>query len=314
MATKNLARTVIEGGRHGYNKWDRRESHKETRAQLKAYLSEVQEDPENWYDYDIEPTRPVYKGFTDKLAPMSRWLAAQCGRPWNDVRSDVAKKFDTRTTAGRHIVYDHLLRDVEVTPDLRYGRYYYGPEDYTTSYRRYEFYVDGDGYLREKTVVKRPGYREVPRFDTAQIANWLAGRCIGKVGNKYFWFVPTGKAQKHKGMGGKQVWTTTWGGKKAWYHNYYLRFYYLQRDPVYKYENGALFYNREGKTVILEYKERWVDSRPTFRQDRKLNTKELAFWNTIPEYYQAQVLAWAPTQEVPAKEHPYYKGRPYGWY
>jgi len=63
MSTKNLAHTVIEGGRHRYNKWDRRYSHAETRANEKAYISEVMDNQENWYDYDIEPTRPVSKGY-----------------------------------------------------------------------------------------------------------------------------------------------------------------------------------------------------------------------------------------------------------
>lgn len=315
MSTKNLSRTVIEGGRHNYNKWERRESHKETRAALKAYLSEVEEDPENWYDYDIEPTRPVRKEFTDKLSPMYRWLHAQVGRPWNDVRSEVAEKFDTRTTAGRHIVYDHLIQSVEVTPDLRYGRYYYGPEDYTTSYHKNDFYVDDEGILRAKTMVSRKKYYTVPRFDTQHIANWLGARCVGKVGNKLFWFTPTGKPNKHRNLKHKETWTSSWGGKKAWYRTYNnLRYYYLHREPVYKYENGNLFYDFEGKPVILDYKENWIDARPTFRQDRKLNAKELAFWNTIPEYYQNQVLAWSPTYEAPDKEHPYYKNRPYGWY
>jgi hypothetical protein len=308
MSTKNLARTVIEGGRHNYNKWDRRESHKETRAQQRAYVSEVLEDPENWYDYDIEPTRPVSKGFTDKLSPMERWLSSQCGRPWNDVRSDVAKTFDTRTTAGRHIVYDHLLRDVEVTPDLRYGRYYYGPDDYTTAYRPHEFYVDAEGILREKTIIKRRGSEKVPKFNTAQIANWLSGRVVGKVGNKYFWFVPVGKAKKHKGMWRKEQWMTQWGGRRPYYYDSGLRYLYLEVRNIYKYEAGVLVYE-DGKPVLLNTESKWVDGRPFFRQDRKLNDKELSFWNTVPEYYQNKVLAWSPTTDLDPKEHPYYKGR-----
>ena len=136
MSTKNLARTIIEGGRHTGNKWDRRNSHAEERAALKNYMSEVTLDPSNYDEYDVEPIEPIYKSFDDKLSPIYRWLHRQVGRLWDEVRSDISKTFDTRTTAGRHIVYDHLLNSVEVTPDLHYGRYYSGPEDYTTSYSK----------------------------------------------------------------------------------------------------------------------------------------------------------------------------------
>ena len=43
---------------------------------------------------------------------MMRWLESQCGRPWSKVYAEVCERFDTRTTAGRHIVHDHLLGSV----------------------------------------------------------------------------------------------------------------------------------------------------------------------------------------------------------
>src|SRR5580698_1849205 len=120
MSTKNIAHTVIEGGRHKSNKWDRRHSHADVRAKLKNYLADVMKDIEVAYEEDVEPIEPVYQGFTDKLRPMYRWLRKQAGRPWDEVRSEVFEKFDTRTTAGRHITFDHLLKSVEITPDLKY--------------------------------------------------------------------------------------------------------------------------------------------------------------------------------------------------
>ncbi len=44
MATKKLSRTVIEGGRHGYNKYERRNSNAEVRAEERDYIKAVMTD------------------------------------------------------------------------------------------------------------------------------------------------------------------------------------------------------------------------------------------------------------------------------
>lgn len=300
MGTKNLARTAIEGGRTGSNKWERRDSHNSERASARDYCNKVRLDPESYEDFDIEEKDHVRKEFNDKLGPMYRWLASQCGRPWDEVRSEVSKTFDTRTTAGRHIVNDHLLSSVEEVPDYRYGRYYRGPEDSTTSYYRHDFYVDDAGILKEKTVIKRRNYERPPAFNTQQIANWLSGRVVGQVGSKFFWFVPSDKNKKRGGE--NRTWITQWGGSRGYYSNRYgLHFYYLHRSPIYKYDEERHIVYEDGKPIILDYKETWQDSTPTFRQDRKLNDKEMAFWNTIPEYYQTKVLERSPTYPDPPK-------------
>jgi hypothetical protein len=77
----------------------------------------------------------VYQGFDDKLGPAYRWLEAQSGRPWNKVRSELFARFDTRTTAGRHIVFDHLLRSVEREPHR--------------SQHRHDMLVDRHGLLQK---------------------------------------------------------------------------------------------------------------------------------------------------------------------
>ena len=47
------------------------------------------------------------------LVQAERWLRAQIGRPWNTVRSELVQRFDRRTTAGRHLLCDHLLHEIE---------------------------------------------------------------------------------------------------------------------------------------------------------------------------------------------------------
>jgi len=307
MSTKRLQRTVIEGGRHNSNKWDRRHSHADVRAKLKNYLADVMKDLEVAYEEDVEPIEPVYQGFTDKLRPMYRWLRKQAGRPWAEVRSEVFEKFDTRTTAGRHITFDHLLKSVEVTPDLTYSLLASRnrPDEFTTSYREYEFYVDDDGILREKTVLESPWKKEkVPAIDTKQLGNWLNGRIVGKVGNKLFWFTPADKNKKRGGYA--KAWKTYWGYSKGGL--YYdsevkVRFQYLAYEVIYKLDsNGVKVLDHKGAPIEVERVAKWVDTgTPTLRQDRKLNEKEAQYWNTLPSWYQTKVLEDSPTYPNPPK-------------
>lgn len=301
MSTKDLSHSVIEGGRTGSNKWDRRNSHAETRAAEKLYLKEVTSDPEHWYDYDIAPTEHVYKEFDDKLGPVYRWLHSQVGRSWNDVRSEIAEKFDTRTTAGRHIVHDHLLRDVAVTPEI-HRRYYYGPDDPTTSYYKNSFYVDDDGILQRKHYIPRPnraGYKSPPPYNTNQIANWLSGRIVGKVGNKLFWFIPADKNKKRGGT--SKTWRTVWSTRR-----YYADgpiFKYLAERELYKTDQfGKRVLDEERKLIVIGTEQYWKDAYPgSFRQGNKLSNKEVAYFNNLPEYYQKKVLEMSPTNPKPVR-------------
>lgn len=303
MSRKNLSRTVIEGGRYRGNKTDRYLSNAEERARVRNYIQEVTLDPENYEEYDVEPRDHVYKGFRDKLGPMYRWLQSQVGRSWDDVRSDVFQKFDIRTTAGRHIVFDHLLSAVTVGEEPQY-RYTSNPDDPTTSYSDHDYYVDDDGILQKKRYLGRRHYRgyvKVPPFDTKQIANWLNGRIVGRVGNKFFWFVPTGKAKKHKGSGHDHIWRISWG-RNSPYWSYYSQevgpyFQYLGYDVIYKLDgNGVQVLDDDGKPTVLDRIPKWVNSNytPTLRQHRKLNEKEMEYWYTLPEYYQTKILEKSP--------------------
>lgn len=303
MSKKNLSRTVIEGGRYTGNKWDRRNSHAESRAEERNYMQEVRLDPDNYDEYDIEPLQHVYKGFRDKLGPMYRWLNSQVGRPWDEVYADVRKSFDTRTTAGRHIVFDHLLQSVEVTPRVRY-RWSYAPDDPTTSYSDNDFYVDDDGILQKKRYLGRRYYREkVPPFDTNRIANWLNGRIVGKVGNKFFWFYPTTKSKKG---GYSHIWASEWH-RGSYYADAGPQFLYLVYEPIYKKDSvGRAIIGEDGKMIIIDHQAKWVRaSIPHLRQGQKLDSKDMQFWNSLPEYYQTKILQKSPGYPKPAKTNTY---------
>jgi hypothetical protein len=225
----------------------------------------------------------------------------------------VFQTFDTRTTAGRHIVFDHLLPAVTIAEEPRY-RYSYTPEDPTTSHSDHDYYVDDDGILQKKRYLGRRRYSEkVPPFDTKRLANWLGGRVVGLVGNKLFWFVPVGKPNKHKGMYRDHVWRTKWGHDRERYYYYAysagLHWEYLSEETVYKTDSvGNVIYDEYNRATPIGTKKVWKSgSKPFFRQGRKLNPKDLEFWNVLPDHYKTKVLEQSPNYPEPPKpKYPYY--------
>ncbi len=181
MSTKNLARTVIEGGRSFFNSWQRRHSHAAARSAEHVVASRARagDDPDAlvW----PEP-KPVLKEFRDKLSPTEHWLRAQVGRPWWKVRSEIAARFDTRTLAGQHIVFDHLLPS-------RWER------DGTWRVDRdVRFFVDRHGILRAR-VPARPSritrgqlYRN--ELECRRARAFAGGRRIVRRGAHLYWLVP----------------------------------------------------------------------------------------------------------------------------
>ena len=133
MSRKNLSRTVIEGGRYRYNKFQRRSSHGIERATTRAWLDQVTADTEH-ADYTAPPPlRPVRRSFYDKLAPAKRWLASNVGRPWDKVYQELCTTFSRKTIAGNHVV-EHMLDWVQIGPHARH--------------RNVQFVVDPHGILR----------------------------------------------------------------------------------------------------------------------------------------------------------------------
>ena len=194
MSTKNLARTVIEGGRARYNRYFRRYSNAEERAAWRVTQSVIMHSADA--DCVLYPLRrPVYRSFHDKLAPAERWLARQVGRPWNKVRSELFARFDARTTAGRHVLFDHLLADVSLgDPAL---------------VNRADFTVDAHGILRhapKRSYGFRQPFTPLPE-PKRQLEEWLSGRRIGERAPKLYWFVPTpaGRFRQHHALSEAEV-------------------------------------------------------------------------------------------------------------
>ena len=183
MATKRLCRTAIEGGRTRYSKHERRQSYADERARARDVLRKVLVDADLADDLGIEKRQKVYKDFADKLGPPKRWLRKQAGRPWDEVYSDLKRSFDPRTTAGRHLVYDHMLHWVDRGEDLRW--------------RRPELTVDNDGILRESPRTPRHHSDSWRAYRERQGAlRWTAGRKVVDYGTAQFWAVPVERIRR----------------------------------------------------------------------------------------------------------------------
>lgn len=178
MATKDLARSVIEGGRYFHNCDERRESHRAVRARLRDALAATRLDPEEAEEtFDVR-TKHVGRMFHDKLSPAYRFLDSRVGKPWDTTRSLIAQRFDTRTTAGRHIVFDHLLPSIALERGCLVARPWCS------------YFVDDDGML-QNTVCKRTRHAVMPALPVA----WLGNRKLGRMGGLLAWFVPRRDAE-----------------------------------------------------------------------------------------------------------------------
>ncbi len=186
MSKKNLSRSAIEGGRTGYSKNERYQSHRTERAITREYCGRAAVDDEYFDHTVIKSRKKVYKSFADKLEPMYRWLRSHVGQPWNDVRSKVHSMFDDRTISGQHILYDHLLSSVCQT-----GEYHH-------EHRWFDFVVDEGGILRltetnrwnrrakyRQKWDKYPGDWNRPNKD--ELSRWAANRQVIDYRSVQYW-------------------------------------------------------------------------------------------------------------------------------
>lgn len=200
MSKKNLAASAIEGGRSKRNKEERYLSNAKLRVKEREYIHNVMKDPEHYDQYMIDEREVVYKDFRDKLSPVYSYLDSRLGESWADIRSELMSRFDTRTTAGRHVLYDHILKSVT---DTKTGFDESGiqqiPELKNESSRIrnyflfYDYYVDLEGKLCKANNVSYRSYRNnFPKTEEWQFAaKWLGNRMLIKVGDKLHWACAT---------------------------------------------------------------------------------------------------------------------------
>ena len=114
MATRNLARTVVEGGRHGRDdeRAFTRSQRKGTKQQLYGITSARDADESYAVMGTVYPERHGWAGtsFADRFKAVERYLQTNAGRPWNKVFSELCSKYDRRSVKGWHLIDGHLLR------------------------------------------------------------------------------------------------------------------------------------------------------------------------------------------------------------
>jgi hypothetical protein len=109
MATRNLARTIIECGQHRQEQAARRLF----RRRKRHLRFDAEGDLVSGRD-----RRSGRKWFIDHLNPLRRWLDRQVGRGWRHVYRELCAIQDGRTLRGRHL-RDHVRWLVDDQPRPR---------------------------------------------------------------------------------------------------------------------------------------------------------------------------------------------------
>lgn len=290
MSTKNLARTVIEGGRTSNYKSDVDTAYREERAASREFLRRATVDPEAAEALVTPKRRPVRPQFADKLNPAHQFLDANCGRPWNKVKSELFKKFDTRTTPGRHVMFDHILNDVDENAtwsETRYSRYY-------------RWFVDKSGLLqRKKTTTSRFKKREIPErspISKEKVALWLGNRKVGRCGERLVWFHPTRDANHVKVLWGKREYRS-YQGQAVVCSEYGLKYVVLHQDGSVMLR--SLLMPGMPRFWFQQTHSEQEDTTP-YRQGKLLTKDEEEYLLRLPTWTRKEILEHAP-------QHPDYK-------
>lgn len=177
MATRNLARTVIEAGRTPSSKLGRKRLRRMERHAARRYcynaarLIELEELPSQPH---IMPRDDEFQQ-ADKLGAAMRWMQSRCGHPWDDTFSDLSIKFRGRGIALSHVVDEHMLDWVDMGIIYRYTRY--------------EFRIE-DGCLQENKQTKHP-HSPYSHYHTTSLKAlaWASERKINRYGLVMYWVI-----------------------------------------------------------------------------------------------------------------------------
>lgn len=302
MSTKRMSKTVIEGGRGRHNKFERYQSNAEVRAAKRDYIKEVMVDPEYAYEDEIPERRAVYKDFRDKLRPIYRWLDSKVGRRWDEVRSEVFEAFDTRTTAGRHILFDHLLKEVVdsesgfddrgrmANPEipvihLKKQNYYWSFADY---------YVDEEGILCAREDRHRRRYRYQPEATPTEqeykdTEAWLQNRMVIEKDGKLYWAVST-----------EGIWLGTFFEPNRVYDRWsqHELYYYVrdsgEHEEIY-WRPDVFYHDRQVSYKVKTCGTYWkkMDQPYSFRQRGELNAQDIKTFRSFKSRIRRLILAYS---------------------
>lgn len=213
MATKHLARTVLEGGNTEKYRCARKRQNAWIRRQGRAFAQQCLRDPEVYWEQSVPAVKrrtDVWDRHTKKLRPVWRYLTSRVGRSWSEVYREIRQRFDDRTLVSHQVVHRHLLGEVAPEQDL---------------HRTYDrCLVDADGILRERPRPWRRSRRyQQPSVTQAELDVWLDGRVAAAVGDAVFWFVPTGGTRQALRMVQEKRPSKSWCFPFEWVHTIRMR-------------------------------------------------------------------------------------------
>lgn len=194
MSTKDKSRTALEAGTAKVSRYFLRLERKKQRVKRKQICKQITNDVELAEEF-FDPKSSVSKSFDDNVSFLQKYLQSKVGEVWDDVRSEIAKQFDGRSIAGKHILYDHILRSV-VSSGTGYDKNgnFYWDESVKVIYRFRirDFYVDQNGILQEVKIDTKLFKKIKDMSNTTdqklfEIDSWLRGRMIVQENKQLFW-------------------------------------------------------------------------------------------------------------------------------
>ncbi len=287
MSTKNLARTIIEPGRSGSDKYERKAANKLERRVAKTFLRQVIKNKDL---ADLDPPMDTTRIWGScpgwKVGPLQRWFNSQAGKSWNDVYSLVSSRWDVRTQDGRTI-RDRLIRYSGV------GKHHHISELWTTPPPG----VDEDGLCHSNEDGWRSKYIGLPRVPyepltrsiwvrargpqihpDKRIAKWLNFRKVGRVGRVLFWYVPT------RGVGWNRCHCSPSGYPYFQSKNSKKFTCGLKTREVPHLKDVWEYGKKKIERELVRVREHYGPFGRYCRQDRKLNDKEIEYWNKLTEH------------------------------
>ncbi len=297
MSTKDLSRTPIEGGRIPRYKFDRKSSLRSSRHHNNIssnyivthweeieysgkYQDDIENDPYfNAFNSDyVERKHNEYSGngkFKDRLGPINRWMESRVGISWDETYSLIRDRFDARTTAGRHIIFDHMLGQVWTSQNRS-----------DDIYRYYSYYVDSNGILQKKEpskyTIERLEEKHIAKLEYIEpkivatqkkiIPKWLGIRKIGWVGKDYYWYVPTSRPTKTLQF--------SWNVNKLSYYDWGWN----TNKPLW-----GFHYSYKVKDELI-----WCEWYTGWRQDKKFSKEDLEYFWSLAKVNREELLKGRP--------------------
>lgn len=290
MGTKNLAKTLVDGKKYRNDDWDVK-SNKSLRAAERAYLTKVRLDPENFDEEFLEEKVQRHDGTVrNKSSAVFRWLNAQVGRSWNEVRKEIFEKFNEKSSTGRHLIYDIMLRNVVATNsgwDNRGNNLWDEKSSARWYWRSKEYFVNEEGILSH-TDRKHHISSRISNEEYEFVGNVLNGRMIGYVDGQLHWFAPT-----------EGVWKASWivphDCKRNEYGYYSV---YMSTKLSYQlWDHGEHFiYNSGEYGSFWTKKDGWawmpIEHPFSFRLRGTLSAEEIEWFNNLDERIKMEILSF----------------------